>query len=88
VGEASSECCNLYGDPAEVTLPFSKVRLETTALRWQLSYPGDARREINPELPVQLTAADYFAGRDPALQATFRLIDQHKAPAVLPDRVR
>jgi tetratricopeptide (TPR) repeat protein len=74
VGEASSECCNLYGDPIHVTLPYSRVELEVTAVRWQLSSPSDRRREISPEVPVQLTAADYFAGRDPALDAIFELI--------------
>jgi len=79
VGEASSECCNLYGDPIELTLPYSGIQLEVTALRWQLSTPSDRRREISPELPVQLTAAAYFAGKDPALDAIFKLIAAHPA---------
>jgi hypothetical protein len=78
VGEASSECCNLYGDPVHVTLPYSGVEGELTAVKWQLSAPGDRRREISPEVPVQLTAADYFAGRDPALEAIWRLIDTRR----------
>jgi C-terminal processing protease CtpA/Prc len=74
VGEPSSECCNLYGDPIMLTLPYSRTQLEVTALRWQLSVPSDRRREITPDVPVQLTAAAYFAGRDPALDAIFELI--------------
>jgi len=74
VGEASSECCNLYGDPVSLALPYSGVEAELTAVRWQLSAPGDRRRELSPEVPVQLTAADYFAGRDPALDAIYRMI--------------
>lgn len=81
VGEASSECCNLHGDPASITLPYSKVQLEATALRWQLSSPSDRRRELSPDVPVQLTAKAYFAGQDPAMAAVFRLIEIRKAPA-------
>ena len=79
VGEASSECCNLYGDPIELTLPYSGTKLEVTALRWQLSVPSDRRREISPEVPVQLTATAYFAGKDPALDAIFELISARSA---------
>jgi hypothetical protein len=81
VGEASSECCNLYGDPVSVTLPYSGVQGELTAVKWQLSAPGDRRREISPEVPVQLTAAAYFSGGDPALEAVWRLIASRRAAA-------
>jgi tetratricopeptide (TPR) repeat protein len=74
VGEASSECCNLYGDPVSATLPYSGVQAELTAVKWQLSTPGDRRREISPEVPVQLTASAYFGGHDPALDAIYRII--------------
>ena len=74
VGEASSECCNLYGDPMPVQLPYSGIQGELTAYKWQLSSPGDRRREMSPHVPVQLTAEAYFAGRDPALEAIFRMI--------------
>lgn len=74
VGEASSECCNLYGDATEVMLPYSKVGGELTNVKWNLSSPSDRRREMSPEVPVQLTAQDYFAGRDPVMEAVQRLI--------------
>ncbi|HEX2081727.1 MAG TPA: hypothetical protein VHG08_28745 [Longimicrobium sp.] len=74
VGEASSECCSLYGDPTGVRLPYSGTQGELTALKWMLSEPWDHRREISPEVPVQLTAEAYFAGQDPAMDAIFRLI--------------
>ncbi|MES1245806.1 MAG: hypothetical protein ABUT39_29635 [Acidobacteriota bacterium] len=74
VGEASSECCNLYGDPTRVILPYSKTQGELTAVKWNLSNPSDRRREISPEVPVQLTAPAYFAGQDPAMEAIYRLI--------------
>lgn len=83
VGEASSECCNLYGDATSVLLPYSRVRGRLTAVRWQLSTPADRRREMSPAVPVQLTARAYFAGQDPALEAVFRLISarQRRMPA-------
>jgi hypothetical protein len=34
--------------------------------------PGDARLSVEPDVPVPLTAADYFAGRDPVLAAALR----------------
>ncbi len=82
VGEASSECCNLYGDPVSVRLPYSGVQGELTAVKWQLSTPGDRRREISPEVPVQLTARAYFAGQDPALDAIYRIIGTRRAAAI------
>ena len=78
VGEASSECCNLHGDPTEVVLPYSKVMGELTAMKWNLSQPLDGRREISPEVPVQLTARAYFSGQDPALDAIFELIKRRR----------
>lgn len=78
VGEASSECCNLYGDPVSVRLPFSGIRGEVTAYKWQLGSPRDRRREISPQVPVQLTAEAYFKGQDPALEAIYRLIDSRR----------
>lgn len=74
VGEASSQCCNLYGDATAVLLPYSRLRGRVTAVKWQLSTPSDRRREMSPDVPVQLTARAYFAGQDPALEAVFRLI--------------
>ena len=79
VGEASSECCNLNGDVLEVQLPHSGLSGTIAGVRWNLSRDVfDGRREMSPHVPVPLTAAAYFAGRDPALDAVFRLIDREK----------
>lgn len=74
VGEPSSECCKLNGDASAVTLPYSKIQGRLTGVKWNLSDPWDARREIVPEVPVTLYAQDYFAGRDPALETIEKLI--------------
>ena len=78
VGEASSECCRMHGDPGNVTLPYSKVKAELTAVIWNRSSPNDGRREMSPDLPVQLTAKAYFAGQDPALEAVGRVIREDR----------
>jgi hypothetical protein len=74
VGEATSECCNLHGDPTHVILPYSKIEGELSVFRWNLGMPWAGRREIVPDVPVQLTAEDYFTGRDPVLEAVFKLM--------------
>ena len=79
VGEASSECCNLNGDVAQVRLPHSGLSGTIAGVRWNLSRDVfDGRREMSPHVPVQLTAAAYFAGRDPALDAVFGMIDRDR----------
>jgi hypothetical protein len=55
-------------------LPYSGVRGALTTVRFQMSHPWDERRSIQPNIPVQLTAEDYFAGRDPALETILKLI--------------
>jgi tetratricopeptide (TPR) repeat protein len=80
VGEASSECCFLHGDPGAIVLPYSGLRGELTAVTWQLTNPFDRRREMSPDVPVQLTAKDYFAGRDPVLDAVFAHIAKGRKP--------
>jgi hypothetical protein len=62
-------------------LPYSGLTGAFSGARWQLSHPWDQRRSIVPQVPVQLTAASYFKGEDPALDAVFAIID---APASKP----
>ena len=77
VGEASSECRNLNGDVALVPLPHSDLSGAISGVRWNLSRDVfDGRREMSPHVPVQLTAAAYFAGHDPAPDAVFTLINR------------
>lgn len=61
-------------------LPFSRIEGEISTVRWNLSQNlFDGRREMSPDVPVQLTAGAYFAGRDPALEAVFRSIQESRA---------
>jgi hypothetical protein len=43
-----------------------------TATQWVIVDPSETRLSIDPDVPVPLTAADYFAGRDPVLAAALR----------------
>ena len=79
VGEPTSGTGNQWGDENRFILPHSGLAGAFSGVRWQLSHPWDERRSIVPQVPVQLTAADYFAGRDPALNAVFRLMRESEA---------
>ena len=79
-GQASRERCNFHGDASHVVLPFSRIEGEISTARWNLNQNVfDGRREMSPDVPVQLTARAYFAGQDPALAAVFRLIGESRA---------
>jgi hypothetical protein len=69
VGEPTSMTGNNYGDESEVQLPYSGIWAGVTSVKWQLGYPYDQRRSTVPNIPVVLTAADFFAGRDPAWES-------------------
>jgi hypothetical protein len=77
VGEPSSECCTFYASPSPFTLPFSKLQGRMSTMRWSLSQKvNDFRREITPHFPVQVTAKEYFSGRDPVMETVFHLIER------------
>ena len=69
VGEPSGGSPNLYGDVRETLLPSTGLMLNVAHIYWELSTPEDARLSIDPQIPVALSSADFFAGRDPVLDA-------------------
>lgn len=69
VGEPSGGSPNLYGDSVPTLLPATGIVLHVAHIYWQLSSPDDPRLAIDPQVPVSLSSADYFAGRDPVLAA-------------------
>ena len=69
VGEAMGGSPNLYGDTRPVPLPASGQTLYMATRYWERSTPDDARLTIEPDIPVDLSSDDYFAGRDPVLEA-------------------
>jgi tetratricopeptide (TPR) repeat protein len=79
VGEPTGMTGNNYGDESQFRLPWSGVYGAVTSLKWQLGYPTDQRRSITPQVPVQLTAKDYFAGRDPIVETALALARERVA---------
>ena len=69
VGEPMGGSPNLYGDTTDVPLPYSRLVLTIATQYFVGSTPDDLRLTIEPDIPAPLTAADFFAGRDPALAA-------------------
>ena len=68
VGEPAS-APRAAGDPVFLTLPNTHLQVKVSSNTWSLFYPDDTRAWIPPDMPVVLTAADYFANRDPVLEA-------------------
>lgn len=69
VGESIGGSPNHYGDAVPVVLPNFGGRIFVSTIYHQRSDPDDPRLTIDPDIEVELTAADYFAGRDPAMTA-------------------
>jgi C-terminal processing protease CtpA/Prc len=72
VGEPTGSAPNLYADPAALRLPVSGWNFLAATRYWQKSTANDPRLALRPDLPVALTAADFFAGRDPVLARALR----------------
>jgi hypothetical protein len=76
-GEPMGGSPNLYGDSREVDLPYGGQSVYVASRYWQRSTADDRRVTIEPEIYATLSSADYFAGRDPVLQA---VLDTPVAP--------
>lgn len=71
VGEPSSSRPNFVGEENMLVLPYSGA-LGSISNRYHENIPGDQRKWIEPEVKVNLSSKDYFAGRDPVLAAVFK----------------
>lgn len=76
VGEPSSSKTNFTGEDTDVLLPYTGLKLSISSRYWQDSFPGDRRPYISVAMPVELSSADYFAGRDPVLAALAELLSK------------
>ena len=74
VGEPSSSRPNSVGEETSVRLPWSGLQLSISSRFFQDSAPTDHRPWIPVEIPVELSSADYFANRDPALEAILAVV--------------
>lgn len=67
VGEPTpARADNFLCSCADITLPNSGF---TVTVPTVTNHTGDTRRSIAPDVPMALTAADFFAGKDPVLAA-------------------
>ena len=55
-------------------LPYSRARASISNWYHQFTFWSDTRLWIAPDVPVALSSGDYFAGRDPALEAVLELV--------------
>jgi tetratricopeptide (TPR) repeat protein len=75
VGESSSSSPDFTGEDGErLVLPFSGIRVNIS-FRWHQAQLSDDRRpSIDVDVPAPLSSADYFGGRDPAMEAIAAII--------------
>ena len=69
VGEPTGGRPNLYADVRPVELPSSGITVQVSSHFYVKSTPTDDRPWIPPDIPVELSSADYFAHRDAILDA-------------------
>lgn len=75
IGEGIGGRPNLFGDVVPVVLPNSGVTVLISARYWEMGGPGDDRTTVPPDIAIPVTAADYFGGLDPALDAALAYPD-------------
>jgi hypothetical protein len=67
-GEPSSSKPNFVGEENQIVFPWSGA-MGSVSNRYHESMPGDNRQWIDPQVKIELSSRDYFAGRDPVLDA-------------------
>ena len=62
---------NFWDDVHWVQLPHYPLapRVGVSTRYWQFAAPDDPRLTIEPDISVPVTASDFFADRDPAVEA-------------------
>jgi C-terminal processing protease CtpA/Prc len=70
-GEPMGGGLNFWNDVDWIELPDFVVpmRVAVSTRYWEMAEPDDPRLSIEPDLALPVTAADYFAGRDPLLDS-------------------
>jgi hypothetical protein len=71
VGEPMGGGLNFWNDVRQVRLADWPIPMQVgvSTRYWQFATPDDERLTIEPDVRIPLRAADYFAGRDPVLEA-------------------
>lgn len=68
LGESTGGRPNHYGDARQLVLPNTGLTLRLSTVYHQDASAEDDREQIDPHIPVSLTAADIRSGRDPVLE--------------------
>ena len=69
VGEPTGGSPNLYANVRPVNLSSSGIKVNVSSRYFDFASPDDLRPWIAPDIPVELSSNDYFAGIDAVLQA-------------------
>ncbi|MEO7296935.1 MAG: hypothetical protein ABIZ57_12435, partial [Candidatus Limnocylindria bacterium] len=71
IGEAMGDGLNFWDDVRWVALDALPVPMQVgvSTRYWQFAAADDPRLTIEPDIELPVTAADFFAGRDPVLDA-------------------
>ena len=72
-GEPSSSRPDFPGEETSLRLPWSGVHGSISS-RWHMTDGADTRTWIAPEIPVRITSRDYFANKDPVLDAVLEVM--------------
>jgi C-terminal processing protease CtpA/Prc len=72
VGEPTGGGVNQYGGSTTFTLPSTGLHVYVATEYVVRGTPNDRRLAVAPDLRVDLTSTDYFAGRDPVLARALR----------------
>lgn len=83
IGEPTAGAPSSWGDPKRLTLPNSGLVARLSSVYWRDSTPDASRKAVTPDIPTPLSSADYFAGRDPALEAANRFPQQSSLADIL-----
>lgn len=82
VGEPMGGGLNFWNDVSQVRLDNLPVPMQVgvSTRYWERADPDDPRLTIEPQLPVEVSAADVMAGRDPALRVALGPLERPADP--------
>jgi hypothetical protein len=79
VGEPTGSSPNMAGESTETVLPYSGLGVSISTRLHHHSYATDRRIWIAPDVPAELSSVDYFANRDPALEAIRAIVKRESS---------
>lgn len=67
IGEPAVSAVNFFDNDVKFPLPNSKIKVGISTHFQRAGLPVDARVQFPAEIPMEITAHDYFSGKDPVL---------------------